>query len=230
MSKSKAMQALDRAATGILVICAIIITALVAHRELVSVEGEDAISYYEAWEDLTDRGNRLGKADAPVQMVVFFDYQCPFCRRVEPTIERLRAKYGDDLSVTFRHFLLETIHPEARAAALAAECAADQGRFEPMHHLLFENAAELGTLPWVEFAERAAVPDLDRFQECFSDGRHNDRIVEDQTVVAELGILSIPGIVINGNVVTGAKPFEVFDGIIQKNLEETEDPNLERTN
>lgn len=220
MTANTVKQWLSTISTVLLVLCALVVTGLVVRRELFRPTDRLEMSFYEDWKELTTAGNRLGDPGAPVQMVVFYDYQCPFCRSAAPTIEQLRAKYQDRIAITFRHFLLESIHPQARAAALAAECAADQGRFEVMHHVLFDNATRLGNVPWERLAEEAGVPDIQTFTNCFVDGRHSDRIARDRMAVAMLGISSVPGFVINGTVVTGAKPFEVLDGLVQAALDE----------
>ncbi len=206
--------------TTVLVSCALIITGLVVRREIFPPVAALETSYYSDWKALTEAGHRLGDASAPVQMVMFYDYQCPFCRSVEPTIEQLRAKYQDQLAVTYRHFLLETIHPQARTAALAAECGAEQGRFATLHQVLFNNAARLGELPWGGLAAEAGIPDIEAFEGCLMDGRHAGRLASDRSAVDLVGISSIPGLVINGTVVTGAKSFDVLDGLVQVALKE----------
>lgn len=221
MNASSAKEWLSAASTVLLVVCALIVTGLVVRREVFPPGAELETSFYPEWRELSTAGNRVGAADAPVQMVVFYDYQCPFCRSVEPTIEQLRAKYQDRLTVTFRHFLLEDIHPQARQAALAVECGAEQGRFAALHQVLFSNATKLGQMPWKGLAAEAGVPDLDAFEGCLTERRYTDRIARDRTAVAELGITSIPGLIINGTVVTGAKPFEVLDGLVQDALTES---------
>ncbi len=126
---ASAREWVSRISTMLLVLSAVTITGLVVRRELFPPQPVLEASFYSDWKELTTAGNHLGEAGAAVQMVVFYDYQCPFCRSVEPTIEQLRAKYQRQLAVTCRHFPLEVIHPEARYAALAVECGADQGRF-----------------------------------------------------------------------------------------------------
>ena len=218
MTATSAKELLSSAFTALLVLCALTITGLIVRREFFPPQAPLETSYYGDWESLTDVGHHLGDTNAAVQMVVFFDYQCPFCRQVQPTIEQLMVKYPDQLAVTHRHFLLTTIHPQARSAALAAECAAEQGRFEPMHQLLFENASQLGQKPWEELASEAGVSDIESFKGCLAESRYMDRIVRDQTAVSLLGVRAIPALVINGTVLTGAKSFEVLDELVQDAL------------
>jgi len=85
--------------------------------------------------------------------------------------------------------------------------------------VLFENATRLGEVPWGELAAQAGIRDREEFEACVADRRHTNRIIRDLTAVAKAGLSSIPGLIINGTVVTGAKPFEVLDGLVQSALE-----------
>ncbi|MCC7002391.1 MAG: thioredoxin domain-containing protein [Gemmatimonadaceae bacterium] len=176
-------------------------------------------TFYEDWRELTERGHRMGKESAPVQIVVFSDYQCPYCRSVTPTIEQLLAKYPETVAVTYRHFLLEDIHPQARDAAISVECAAEQGRFATMHRVLFDSVKTLGKTPWENLAAIAGVVDRAAFTQCMKAPRHNDAIAADLTAVVDVGIGAVPALVINGTLVMGAKSFEVVDGLVKQALE-----------
>lgn len=207
--------------TVLLVVCAVVVTSLVVRRELLTLtpDEEAAVSFFADWEDLPGEGHRIGEDSAPVQMVVFFDYQCPYCGSLEPTIRRLREKYPDVLAVTYRHFLLERIHPQARLAALASECAAEQDRFAAMHRTLFENADRLGEIPWAHLAAEAGVVDTAGFQGCLRTAQYSDRIARDQVAFVEVGTGAVPTVIVNGSVVTGAKPFEHFERLVQDALD-----------
>lgn len=88
----------------------------------------------------------LGKADAPVVLVEFSDFQCPFCARAEPTVKQIRSEYGDKVLFAYKHFPLTQIHPHAQAAAEASECAKDQGKFWEYHDKLIDNQQEWSAL------------------------------------------------------------------------------------
>jgi len=206
--------------TAVLVVCALAVTGLVVRRELQTPDSGLETSFYPRWKELIERGNRLGKPSAPVQVVLFSDYQCPYCRSITPTIEQLLAKYPETVAVTYRHFLLEDIHPQARPAAVAAECGAEQGRFAAMHRVLFDSAAQLGKVPWAGLAAVAGVPDRAAFIDCTKNPRHADAIARDLSAVLDVGINAVPALVVNGVVITGAKPFDVVDRLVQDALAE----------
>lgn len=222
MKRKSASEWFSALSTVVLVVCALAVTGMVARREFQTPDDGLKTSFYPKWKELTERGHRLGNASAPVQVVLFSDYQCPYCRSITPTIEQLMAKYPDAVAVTYRHFLLEDIHPHARSAAIAAECGGEQGRFAAMHRVLFDNAAQLGQVPWTELAAQAGVPDQAAFIDCSDDSRHADAIAKDLSAVVDVGIGAVPALVINGVVITGAKPLEVVDRLVQDALAKKE--------
>lgn len=87
-----------------------------------------------------------GKSDAPVMIVEFSDFQCPFCSRVHPTVKQVIKEYGDKVALVYKHFPLNSIHPRAQKAAEAAECAKDQGKFWEFHDQLIENQTDWASL------------------------------------------------------------------------------------
>ena len=119
------------------------------------------------------------------------------------------------------NFLLEKIHPNARTAALAAECAADQDLFATYHNAVFERGNELGEISWTQLAKDLGIADPETFQKCLADKHHEERITTDRAAARSVGVTSIPAFVINGRVITGAKSFEVFEGVIQELLTDT---------
>jgi len=206
---------LSTLSTVVLVVCALVMTGLVARREWGASGIPLETSFYPDWEKLTERGHRIGSDSAPVQIELFSDYQCPYCRSLAPTIEQILAKYPVDVAVTYRHFLLEEIHPQARPAAAAAECAAEQGWFAGMHRVMFDSTAALGKRSWEELAAIAGVPDRLLFKSCMLEPRHSDAIAQDLAAALDVGLSGVPALIINGVVMTGAEPFDVVDGLVQ---------------
>ncbi|HSH51149.1 MAG TPA: DsbA family protein, partial [Bacteroidales bacterium] len=151
--------------TGVLVLCALVITGLVIRREFFSPEPQPQVRQVEDWQQLELAGQRTGAADAPVQMVEFFDYECPFCKSVVPSIQAIQQKYGDKLSISYEHHPLEG-HNHAFGAAVAAECAGRQDRFEVFHNLLFAHQDRLGELSYDSLAAEAEVADISSFKVC----------------------------------------------------------------
>ncbi len=143
----------------------------------------------------------LGPDEAPVTLVAFSDFQCPACRRIAPVLEEAHERYGDRLRVEFRQFPLESIHPQARKAAEAALCAADQGKFWPMHDALF---ADQRALALDDLERRAETLELDAeaFGACLREGRHDATVSADLDAGLAIGVGSTPSLFVNGRPLT----------------------------
>src|SRR6185295_4761629 len=92
---------------------------------------------------VTERDHAIGPATAPVTLVEYGDYECPYCRRADPVVRRIRQELGDRLRFVFRNYPQNSVHPHASEAAMAAEAAAAQGKFWPMHDELYDHQDEL---------------------------------------------------------------------------------------
>jgi protein-disulfide isomerase len=171
----------------------------------------------------------LGRADAPVTVVEFSDYQCPFCGRFfATTLPALKRDYVDAGKVryVFRDYPLDQLHPQARKAAEAAHCAGDEGKYWEMHDALFQNQRALAPPQLVEHA-RALGLDSARFEECLTSGRNAARVERGLADGAAAGVQGTPGFVIGrtkagdiveGTPVRGAQPLETFRQIIDRAL------------
>jgi protein-disulfide isomerase len=157
-----------------------------------------------------------GPANAPITVVEFSDYQCPYCARVVPTLSKLRQAYGDKIRMVFKDFPL-AIHPLAPKAAEAAHCAGEQGKYWDMHDRLFANQQALA-VPGLK--ETAAGLGLDgaKFGQCLDSGKYAAAIAEDMKQGEALGVQSTPTVYINGRPVLGAQPFELFQSVIDEEL------------
>jgi len=211
-------------AAWILVVCAVISTSLVIYREVfrdpVDSTGKPVnleASYVDGWEGALDAGLRSGSGNAPIQVVEFVDFQCPYCARFEPTVQLVRDTYSDLVAFTFVHLPLPS-HPFATAAALAAECAHHQGRFEAMRSLLFQKQQAIGSESWVEFARQASIPDIEQFNMCMDDSGPLGKIEHSAKIADELGVLGTPTIIINGWKMPVAPTPEDFDVIVDNVL------------
>jgi protein-disulfide isomerase len=162
-------------------------------------------------------GPAQGPADAPVTIVEFSDFQCPFCSRVIPTLERVTEEYGEKVRLVFRQFPLHRIHPEAQKAAEASFCADDQGKFWEMHDAMF---ADQGGLAVDKLKEKAAALELDEaaFAECLASDKYADRVDADLQAGTAAGVSGTPALFINGRFLSGAQPFDEIAKVIDDEL------------
>ena len=158
-----------------------------------------------------------GPADAPVTIVEFSDFECPFCARLLPTLEQVKHQYADAVRVVYRHYPLTGIHPNAWKAAEASLCAEEQGRFWELHDLMF---AEQGVLTVPDVKTKAARLDFDTeaFNRCLDSGRHYDAVLADVRDGDEVGVSGTPAMFVNGRFIDGAVPFATLAEIIEDEL------------
>ena len=202
---------LSHVTNAVLVVCAVVVTGAVVKREFLPAPSPTgsapaAPRRIAGGEDLAQGVRLLGRADAPVKIVAFSDFQCPFCSTFHQTLQRVRARHPDRVAVAYRHLPLDAIHPHARAAGLAAECAGEQGRFESYADLLFAQQDVIGQKDWRRFAEEARVPDVASFDVCMAERRWADEIERDARMAAEMSIQVTPTFIINGTLIPGATP------------------------
>ena len=166
-----------------------------------------------------DGGNpSIGPADAPVTIVEFSDYQCPFCVRWNQEVSaRLLADYKGKIRIVYRDFPLYSIHPEAEPAAEAANCAGEQNAYFPYHDLLFGQKYGLGSSSYVKYASDLGL-NMTQFNQCVSERRYKSKIDDNVKFASSLGVSSTPTFFVNGLAVVGAQPYEVFQQIIDKEL------------
>lgn len=157
-----------------------------------------------------------GKADAPITIVEFSDYQCPYCHQVEPTIAAVLAKYGDKVRFAYRDFPLRNIHDHAEIAAEASRCAVEQGKFWEYHDQLFKSS-NLDKEALVGYA-RTANMDADKFQACLSSEKYKAQIDKDIDEGRKAGVTGTPAFFINGIVTSGAQQQDTFTKIIEDEL------------
>ena len=153
------------------------------------------------------RDHVRGRADAPVTLVEYGDFQCPYCGEAYPVVRALQERFGDQLRFVFRHMPLPDLHPRAPFAAEAAEAASAQDRFWEMHDRLFEHRLELDDSDLREHAEAIGVADSERFDAELRDGVHAARVEEDYRSGAESGVPSTPRFFVNGMIHLGSASF-----------------------
>jgi protein-disulfide isomerase len=143
------------------------------------------------------RDHIQGSADAPVTLVEYGDYECPYCGAAYPIVKEVQARMGDRLRFVFRNFPITTSHPHAEQAAEAAEAAAAQGSFWDMHDALYENQKRLGDEDLRAYAEELGL-DLERFAGELGEHVHEARVHEDFLSGVRSGVNGTPTFYING--------------------------------
>ncbi len=172
----------------------------------------------------------LGRADAPVTIIEFSDFECPFCQRFnKTTLPEIKRDYVDSGKVryVFLDFPLEQMHPKARKAAEAAGCAAEQGKFWQMHDILFEVSPNLDLRLYPEYAKKLKLESA-AFEQCLGSGKQSPRINAGLASGRSVGINATPSFIITktdggdiatgGVIVTGAQPYERFKDAIEQAL------------
>lgn len=159
----------------------------------------------------------FGPEDAPITIVEFSDFQCPYCRRWHEEVYRpLLAAYPDQIRLVYRHLPLTSIHPDAFSAAEAAMCAGEQGDFWQYHDKLFSSEA-LGSEVYIQYAQELSL-DMTTFEACLMEHKYQEAIQADSDFAINLGIRSTPTFFINGLAIVGAQPLEAFRQVIDKEL------------
>lgn len=152
-----------------------------------------------------------GPSNAPVTIVEFSDFQCPFCRRfVEGAYEPIFKEYGNKVRMIFKQLPLKRIHPDAENAAIASECANRQGKFWQYHDVIFANQRTLGVEALIKYGQEAGVPDQTAFAKCVRNRETLSKVNQDLDDAMKLKVNGTPAFFINGRELSGAQPFEVF--------------------
>jgi len=167
--------------------------------------------------DVDADGPSKGPANAVVTIIEFSDFQCPFCARALPVIEEVMARYPDDVRLVYRHMPLDRIHDRARVAAEASLCAHDQDQFWAYHDLIFANPKALADEDLKRFAEELNL-DVAAWEQCLVEGKFAAEIDADIEAAHSIGITGTPVFIINGVMLSGAKPVEDFVSVIESEL------------
>ena len=209
----------ERSATALLVACAVFLTGLVARRELGGAAHQSDVPVLppphlvDGWADAQADGQVIGALNGRVTLVEFSDFQCPYCGYFYHTLDSLIAEFPHDLRVVYRHYPLQSIHPQARTAAVASECAARQGAFEPYYHALFRGQGMLPRSPWSELAQMTGLDTL-TFGECLRSQLTAGRLRSDSAMVTRLGLHGTPTVIVDGWELPGTPTREAVRAII----------------
>jgi protein-disulfide isomerase len=158
-----------------------------------------------------------GPAQAPVTIVEFSDFECPFCKRAHPTVTQLLEKYSGKVKLVYRDFPLESIHPQARRSAEAARCANDQGKFWEYYDVLFNESPKLSPDDLKRYGAQIGL-DMTKFDACVAGAVHKAGVQKDLDEGTRLGVTGTPAFFINGRLISGAQPLEAFARVIDDEL------------
>lgn len=161
-----------------------------------------------------------GPADAPITIIEFSDYQCPYCSRVTPTLDKLRAAYPDKIRFVFKDFPLPN-HALAPKAAEAAHCANEENKYWEMHDRLFANQQALDVPALKQHATTLGLDEA-AFAQCLDSGKFADVVQADLALGTKLGISSTPTLYVNGRPVIGAQPYDYFVTVVEEELARTQ--------
>jgi protein-disulfide isomerase len=164
-----------------------------------------------------DRGFTRGTKDAPVTIVEFSDFQCPFCKTANATIKQVLDKYPGKVRLVFRDYPLATLHPQAPKAHEAARCAADQGKFWEYHDLLFDRSPRMAPADLKQYAQELKL-ETAAFAQCLDSGKYAAEVDKDFQEGVGLGLTGTPSFFINGRQLVGAQPLAAFQKIVDGEL------------
>ena len=158
-----------------------------------------------------------GPADAPITIVEFSDFQCPFCSRAIPTLKQIEERYKDKVRIVYKDFPL-SFHQFAAKASEAGLCAKDQGKFWEMYDRLFANQQKLQVSDLKEHATAIGL-NGEQFNKCLDDSKYQPAIQKNLDEGGKFGVTGTPAFFINGRSLVGAQPFDAFAQIINEELE-----------
>lgn len=165
--------------------------------------------------EVKDTDHVRGNKNAKITIVEYSDFQCPYCSSFHTTMQQVMQAYPNDVKWVYRHFPLDSIHPVARKAAEASECAGDQGKFWEYTDQLFANQQSLSLSSLSSFAETVGL-NVNEFDACLSSGKYALKVETDLQEGVSMGVRGTPGSFINGQTIPGAVPFEQMQAAIEK--------------
>jgi protein-disulfide isomerase len=159
-----------------------------------------------------------GNVSAPVTVVEFSDFHCPYCKRVQPTLLELLSRYPDKVRIVYMDLPIDSLHPTAPRASEAARCARDQNKFWEYHDKIYAGGPD--TSP--EYLRKLATEvglDVGTFEQCLASGKHKEGIQTDLQQASRLGLNGTPAFFVNGRPLSGAQPIEAFVQLIDEELQ-----------
>lgn len=171
--------------------------------------------------EVSEKDIKIGSEDAPVRVVEFTDFQCPFCKVFHETLQNELKAYGDKVLYVFKQYPIASLHPQAEEASLASECANEQGKFTEYADTLFSKQDEWGkTAGSQKFKDYARTLKLDtkKFNACLDEKKYQDKMTANMEEGKRFGISGTPGTFVNGTFLNGAIPKEELKAAIDAEL------------
>jgi protein-disulfide isomerase len=167
--------------------------------------------------EVTKDDHIRGNFNAKVTIIEYSDFQCPFCEGFHKTMKQIVKDYPNDVRWVYKHFPLDSIHPLARPAAEASECAGEQDKFWKYTDQVFENQKGLTSGDLSDIAKDIGL-DFDQFSQCLNSGKYVDKVEADYQEGLKNGVRGAPGNLINGKLVPGALPYESIKAVVESLL------------
>jgi len=168
-------------------------------------------------QDVAPTGPTRGPTDAPVTIIEFADFQCPYCGRMAPVLRQLLARYPHEVRVVYRAFPLDDIHQDAMHAAVAGVCAAEQGKFWELHDALFADQSAISDQAVMNTAKRIGIKPQP-FANCLLSAKAHQSVQKDIKAGNEAGVTGTPGMFINGRFYDGFIPLETISAVVEDEL------------
>jgi protein-disulfide isomerase len=162
-------------------------------------------------------GPSRGPVEAQITIVEFEDFQCPFCKKAQATLDQVLLRYKDKVRVVHRDFPLQPLHPASQKAHEAARCAEEQGKFWEYRELLYKDAPAAGPEQLNAYASKTGV-DVAAFKQCLDSGKFKMVVQKDEAEGDRLGVQGTPAFFINGRLLSGAQPEDEFARVIDEEL------------
>ncbi len=211
--------------SGLMLACMLFIVAIFIRWEFftpaIQQNNQQRIQQVNNWQQLDINGWQAGAGNAPVRIVEFFDYQCPYCKQVEPALQAVKEKYGNKINLVYQHFPLSS-HSFAFEAAVAAECARRQNKFKEYHDLLFAHQKQIGRMSSDSLAVVAGIANLTAFKKCVESEATAKIVRSGKSLGTKIGVNSTPTFLINGTLVTGALSERQLIRFVEKALAESQ--------
>lgn len=202
---------------GMLMLCTVIVTMIIVKHEINTPGTTNQIKTISDWHFLLHHGHHLGSSNAPVKLIEFSDFQCPYCKQMEPILKQILKNYPDKVELIYYNFPLP-VHPQSFLAAKAAECATRQHDFFTYHDILYQNQASFSHQPWDSLFKVAGIKDLNAFNKCLKGSSINGIIKKDIKLGRDIGVHATPTIIINGKMMVGIISAEKLDRLVQEAL------------